>query len=265
MQETLDVYLWLLSNRDDVKEMLGFLPKKIIVTGDSAGGTFSLVLPIVLNELNKKLGVNKQNQYHIPLPKAIVLTYACLNLKTISPSRCLSVTLEALVALQPIMIVMCLLATNLASNNDFEKIKNSELYKKIEQSNQHLFTDEPYSLNTNEKSKNPKKPFFSCDYPTFKIRCEYIDSYFRGNSFIAPFSYEHFDELSSIDLYSLVGDLDFLMDDSIEISNRFQGNVSLDILKDVIHGYYHFGKASRTCKEAINFTIRRFQEACDLI
>ena len=85
------------------------------------------------------------------------------------------------------------------------------------------------------------------------------------NSFITPLTYEHFDELKNVHLFSLVGDLDFLIDDAIEITNIWKGNRNLDILKDVIHGYYYFGKASQTCKEAIDLTIRRFQKACELI
>lgn len=37
LQDGLDVYLWLLSGHESVKEMLGFEPKDVILKGDSAG------------------------------------------------------------------------------------------------------------------------------------------------------------------------------------------------------------------------------------
>lgn len=103
VQEALDVYLFLLSKRDDVKEMIGFHPKKIIISGDSAGGFFALVLTILINELNKKIGANDQNEYSISLPSALILEYSVLSLITFSPSRALS-TLEPLVAFHPLMV-----------------------------------------------------------------------------------------------------------------------------------------------------------------
>ena len=125
----------------------------------------------------------------------------------------------------------------------------------------------------NESSKQRKKrekkedlePWFNCDFKTYKIRADYIARLYE-NPIISPLTYEHLDELNSIDLYTLVGDLDFLQDESIEISNVWKGNTSLDVIDDVMHGFIHFQRSSYSvCEEATQLTVERFQRAVGLV
>ena len=125
IQEVLDVYLWALSGGEDVKQTLGFHPKQIVLFGDSCGTFYCLSVTVLLNELNKRIGLNNRNEYPIPLPKSLLFAYPALHIKTSSPSRALC-TLEPLVAIHPLMLVAGFLATNLASNGDYKKMKKSE-------------------------------------------------------------------------------------------------------------------------------------------
>ena len=53
IQQMLDVYLWLVSGDESVKDKIGFHPKKIVLAGDSAGALFVTSMLVVLNEIRK--------------------------------------------------------------------------------------------------------------------------------------------------------------------------------------------------------------------
>lgn len=72
------------------------------------------------------------------------------------------------------------------------------------------------------KKKEDSKPWYLCDYATYKTRSDYIGSFYQ-HEFINPLIYQHFDELKNVDLYSIVGELDLLVDDSIELSKKWKG------------------------------------------
>ena len=74
IQDLLDAYLFFTSGKDEVKSILGFHPKSIIFTGDSAGGNLALVLTIVLHELSKLQSGSK-----IIKPASIYLLYPTAN------------------------------------------------------------------------------------------------------------------------------------------------------------------------------------------
>lgn len=258
-QEILDVYLWALSRKGDVKETLGFHPKKIIIFGDSAGGYYGVSLAIMLNELNKKFALK------LPLPNSIVLCYPVLGLTTNTPSRALS-PLEPLIAFQPLFLVLAMFGSNACTNGDFRELENNESYQQFIESNKHSFAgDQPVDDSIKKKrisfKKENSRPFFHCDYSTYNTRMNYVKQFYE-NPIITPISYEHFDELSTIDLYTISGELDFLVDDSIEISNKWKGNVSLDIVNDLMHGYFYFNQVTDICKEATDLSVKRIQEAC---
>ena len=77
LQDILDVYLFFTSdsNKDAVKKMLGFIPEKILLLGDSAGGNISLALMVTLNELNREREF--KNEPLIQIPIGIALLYPC--------------------------------------------------------------------------------------------------------------------------------------------------------------------------------------------
>lgn len=128
MQEILDVYLWLLSGREEVKQMLGFHPKKIILAGDSCGGFFALTLTIVLNELNKMLAKRNgfsNDPFSWPLPTSIFSAFGVLSFSNLSPSLIMAV-LEPIIETNLILIVAGLVGANVWCEGDFKRIENSK-------------------------------------------------------------------------------------------------------------------------------------------
>src|SRR5688572_28390309 len=54
IQEALDVYLWLISEKKEVHDLLGFYPKKIVLVGDSAGANYLTGLALALNQIRQR-------------------------------------------------------------------------------------------------------------------------------------------------------------------------------------------------------------------
>ncbi|RWS02320.1 hormone-sensitive lipase-like isoform X2 [Dinothrombium tinctorium] len=79
LQEVLDVYLWCVSGEPNVKKMLGFNPKKIVLCGDSAGGLLGITLCTVLCDIRKICEQN--NEYvNLPFPSSFIGIYTTFNL-----------------------------------------------------------------------------------------------------------------------------------------------------------------------------------------
>jgi len=263
-QEVLDVYLWLLSGDDDVKEKLGFHPKKIIISGDSAGGFLCFSLTIALNELNKLI---EDENNRILMPKAIVAAYPVVSIgsMTISKTQCI---LEPMIEMTLLLVVFSMYGTNLWSIGDFKKVKDSERYKQIEAKNKVILADKREGIDykafkpAEHTIINDSSPWFQCDYPTFKDRCDYINSFF-DHSIVSPLLYgDKFDELKKISLYVFAGNLDQTIDDCIEIARVWKGDTCLDTFDDIIHGFLMFNSSTDKSREAFQLVISRFQEAC---
>ena len=86
LQDCLDTYLFVTSGRPEVKELLGFHPKKIVLTGDSAGGNLAVSVTFALNEIRRN-----NPSANIKMPDAVVVQYPCSNMPIImAPSEALS-------------------------------------------------------------------------------------------------------------------------------------------------------------------------------
>lgn len=72
LQDCLDTYLFVTSGRSEVKELLGFHPKKILITGDSAGGNLAVGVTFCLNEIRKN---SSRSSRPIKMPRALSLQY----------------------------------------------------------------------------------------------------------------------------------------------------------------------------------------------
>ena len=70
LQNCLDTYLFVTSGRPEVKDLLGFHPKKIVLTGDSAGGNLAVSVTIALNEIQRN-----NPSANIKMPDAVVVQY----------------------------------------------------------------------------------------------------------------------------------------------------------------------------------------------
>lgn len=87
LKDCFDVYLWLRkASEDEIRSTLGFYPKQIVITGDSAGGNLGLGVALVLNDLR----TDYKSKFHeqIQMPDGLVLLYAPFLLKPdVCPSK----------------------------------------------------------------------------------------------------------------------------------------------------------------------------------
>lgn len=94
-QEVLDVYLWLVSGDQSVKRQLGFQPTKIILVGDSAGGSLCLSLILMLHDVKDLMAFEMNEIEHVLLtPSAFVSIYSGFRSITTSPSKMLMAMLD---------------------------------------------------------------------------------------------------------------------------------------------------------------------------
>ena len=129
LQDILDVYLWLFSGNDNVKQKLGFHPKKIILAGDSCGAYLALCLVIVLNELNNMLCSQSTAVYcstpTIPLPISMVTFYSILSISKMFPSLILG-ALDPFLDGHLVLMIVTMYGANVSSNGDFKRIQKSK-------------------------------------------------------------------------------------------------------------------------------------------
>jgi len=93
LQDSLDTY-FMLKNLKEMKQLLGFSPSKIIVSGDSAGGNFAVSLCIALNEIRK---CDPRMRDCMPASVCLLFPYNDPSLK-MSASKALTPILSSLVS-----------------------------------------------------------------------------------------------------------------------------------------------------------------------
>lgn len=74
LQDLLDAYLFVTSGSPSANNFLGFKPKSVVITGDSAGGNLALALTLLLHEISKI-----QPNSKLLMPNAIYLLYPTAN------------------------------------------------------------------------------------------------------------------------------------------------------------------------------------------
>lgn len=67
-------------------------------------------------------------------------------------------------------------------------------------------------------------PWYLCEYDVYKNRAEYIESYFT-NPIITPSIYDKYEELKDTRLFAIIGSEDLLVDECVDLSNKWKGNL----------------------------------------
>ena len=80
LQDVLDAYYWLKSGSEQVQQVLGFQPTKIVAAGDSAGAFLVYTTCLILNDM-KTFATKNQLCEPPPLPYALVSIYGCFTFK----------------------------------------------------------------------------------------------------------------------------------------------------------------------------------------
>lgn len=208
-QEILDCYLWLQSESEEVKKVLGFIPTDVVLAGDSAGANLTLSLALMINDLHEEF-----NATSIKLPKSIVGMFGKYYIsKELSSSHFLSIGDQ---------LVSFLFLLRMASYMKFR------VYSSL-------------GLNNNENKQTGKTWKL--------MNLDNVDGFMTNpniepdpSPYLQPSKYHNFssDALKSIRLYLMSIDACPLLDESIELAKNWKGKVKLVHIENTCHGSLYF-------------------------
>lgn len=218
-----------------VKDLIGFIPKNIILFGDSAGSNLSLSLLHVLSDLNKLLENNLPNLLMmnengetinklIRYPKALFQTYpyAGASLKTLTPSRILS----PIDPILPFSVLWSLAEAYSPADGDHDSHSSSSSRAKNHCNNNNNMSSVAQNNATDEsvkrKIRSKCNPWYSSNETRSK-RLQQIDSFNLGRYF-HPLT-GSFDEFKSIPLFIQVCEFDPLLDEGIAVARKWKGQL----------------------------------------
>jgi len=227
LQEILYAYAWALNNL----ELLGTTGKKIVFAGDSAGGNLMLSVTLWASSLN------------LPLPKGLFLAYTPLLVRFApSPSRLLCLTDPLL----PFGFMMrCL---NAYAGQDLDATVGSESSANKPEEKQHQTIEDSEQLD-HLKTHNPSDELDLFYVPTSPL--------------LSPFLASD-DAVRKLPIISfLTIELDPCLDDSVEFAKRHRrlgGEVSLNILPGLSHGFLNFTLLSKEAKEGSRTCVKLIKD-----
>lgn len=224
LQEITDVYMWLSDSikNNEILEPLGFVPTELMVTGDSAGGNFTLSLAIVLAE------IRKLSPQAVKMPKAFCPLYPAH-----SPAL-------PFISASSVLLDVVLPGTI--------RIKHVSAY---------LTDDLNDPKVTYLGGKN--NPWFRDDAKCREVYTR-LNGDRKINPILHIFTYD-FESLKDVPLYMQAAEFDELLDDAILIAKLWKGKVVFDVLPEVVHGFAYFRERSPECKNADDFVTQRMKEA----
>ncbi|KAI1296614.1 Hormone-sensitive lipase [Halotydeus destructor] len=218
LQECLDVYLFLTSGDDAVKDAIGFHPKHIILAGDSAGGFLALSLSLALSQV-KKLSVKQ-----VPLPSSLVLQYPVSQPNFLGHSAS-----RAMVFVDPVIP----LSASLSSSGAY-------LAGHIDCDTKPWYRDAQVFASVTDMFKaKPRDPYHDI------------------------LSNQNFADLEQTKLFIQASEFDPLLDDSIAIAKKWKGDVKLDIVENMCHGYLSFSLLSSDARKGCDLSVKRLLEAIE--
>lgn len=229
VNEILCCYNWLLRGPEsEVLEKIGFRPKRIILVGDSAGGTLILSLAAVLNDIRRKWPLNA-----VPMPAAIVAIYPSVTMTTYATTSRLFCSFDSILA-----IGVCL---------------------EVERAYVPLEYDHNSNRNESTNAKHSIQPFYRT--PEAANILEQLNSTAQ-EPYISPIFYNHFEDLSGIKLFLIASEFDALLDDSVALAKKWpRSEVHLDIVHKMPHGFLSFVVLSPAARRANKLCLKRLIEA----
>lgn len=234
LQECLDVYLHLVSGGRGGGPVTGLLrpPKRIVITGDSAGGNLSLALAIAISEINR-LSSSLSSAGTITMPIALCLQYP-------SVSACMGVFSPSRVLFDPILTPASRFLIGPAYSNNID-----------------YYDDGKTSLGGNGT------PWYRKNIVNTREVVE-VTQQKLSDPFYHTLSYKYFNHLSQVRLYIQAAQFDPLLDDSVAIARHWTGQVILDVVEKVCHGFVNYSPYSRDCKLATELVLRRVNQSLQL-
>lgn len=244
LQELVDIYLHLVSRKNDVLSQIGLHPTRIIFAGDSAGSNLILALTLVLNDISRQFNV------YIPLPVAILSIYSPNLLHFFSsPSRMFTAF--------DVLLPMTLNLEVIGAYVNFDDETTTT-------------TDGKGNCNNNNNGRDDQKDLADIfnrtkQLPWYKTQERSDIFHILANKlqhpYFSPLYYQHFDDLSSVTLHLLTGEYDPFLDENISLAKMWRGKVTLDVVPDMGHGFLSFTGASSEVSAANDLCVRRLCES----
>ncbi|RWS22755.1 hormone-sensitive lipase-like protein [Leptotrombidium deliense] len=224
LQDVLDVYLFVTSKSEKVKQMIGFLPENIILCGDSAGGVLVIALTFVLNDARRLM--------EIMMPSNLIAFYPVGLLRiNPSPSR-MFILFDTFLTVGVILSIVDAYLRTVEYESD------------------------------NQAKALEKDPSKSVWYrkDIFEKRLTEIDEIAK-HPYVSPLLYTDYDSLKEIGLTIIVGEFDPFLDDCVEMARKWKGPVKFDVLQDLSHGFLYFRAVSKEARQACNLSLQRITES----
>lgn len=227
LQEVLDAYLFLTSGSEKVIELLGFHPTNIVVCGDSAGGNMSLALALVLNDINQHVRtVEGLEKKMVQMPLSLCIQYPCAN-----PTIACHSASRLFTAFDPLLSI----ASVYACAGGY--------------------------LDVGAKD-HPDKPWFRNPEVFHDVVQKILVK--KKDPYVNILSFQRFHELSNVSLYVQASEFDPLLDDAVAISKAWKGQLTLDIVEGVVHGFMAFLDFSAEARSAVDMIVERLRSALKL-
>ncbi|XP_074604490.1 uncharacterized protein LOC141857832 [Brevipalpus obovatus] len=252
LQEFLDTYLWLTSESEEVAEILGFKPQKVVFCGDSAGGHLLFALSLVLRD------IQFENPSFIKIyPAAFVGFYPALSLIDGNlPSFYMS-TLEAFITPSLLFSIISLYAAGIVYESECYELDN----------NLPVRENDPYSEPSSWQTFyntwiRREKSWLECEPEKARERFSKICQK-ALKPYMSPAECYDLNLVRDLPLYLISCEFDPLLDSTIELARKWKGQVHLDVLDDLHHAFLLYS-AGDTAKSGALLCLRRLKDSLGL-
>jgi acetyl esterase/lipase len=268
LQEILDVYLWLTSEEhaDEVKSKIGFVPDRIVLVGDSAGGNLAMAITLILSDIRHQ----SRSEDNFKMISGVVTCYANFNVK---PAFCPSHFLTSCDPFLSAMVLFNLIDAYAPTKNAIraqrehhEKLEDHEwssgrVMPLIAPTNGMLTSlwASARWLNPFTRSYAPNA-WFACSKEELLTRIEAFGD-ILDHPYMSPIKYEHFERLKDVSCHLIPLLYDPLLDDSIEMAKKWTGPVTVDCLDGLNHGFLHFIHNSQEAMAGCDLVLHRIKQA----
>lgn len=258
-QEILDVYLWCISGKPEVEEMLGFQPKRIVVTGDSSGGLLLMVNTMILNDIRKQFPKEKDS---IKLPVALVGFYSSFTIEALLTPSFITATVH------PILFpsVFCSFVDCYIPDGKKQGLdENGNPLPEI---------DEPEPSWLARTWTNIKHPwsivhwFWSTwlelfMYPTAwydqtpeSLRARLVsDHRFCCHPYMSPLNYDDFESLQEMSLHLISMRFEPILDHSVMMAKKWKGPIKFEMMGELVHAYLNLLPMKGQYEEGYNHAV----------
>lgn len=255
-QEVLDVYLWAigLSNADQCtpESVLGFKPSKVVLCGDSAGSHLAFSILRSLHDIQ----ANSPQGPRIPFPTGFVSFYTNMSVDKIQTSLSLS-CFELALTPSVLLSIYGLLASGFVLDEDIHEIDDQT---SVDQSH---YSQPDFKRDNIRTWFRHGSNWFDCDPKELSKRLQKISKN-TSKAYLKPLTSHDIDLLAEIPLYLVIGEYDFFLDGSVNLAKAWKGSVTLDVVKNLGHGFLSYSKISAQARKGCDIGLKRLRQALEL-